>query len=751
MLSRPRRVLVASLAVTLALACAESTAPRAGAPTRVVAVAGRVFGAVVEREADAPLVVRVTDQHARPVAGATVRFGVAQGNGIALSPESAVTDADGRAATRVRAGTLAGEVGVVATVPGVAAPASFSGVVLPGPVARVAIAPRLVRLTGVGSASLPRVDVQDRHGNVVASGQVTYASTDPTLVSVDAGGVVRALRAGASAQLVATAGGLSDTATVSVADPALRPCDAASTVLAPEIGEVHQIAAVGALCVRAGAAGAQLVVIPFSHATSVFAGTPVELLPLGTANPAGEGEPHARALPSAAPERDAGLDARLRASERDLVVRAARERDAGEVAVRAIPSSASLGQLVALNTNSTQECRDPDVRTGRVVALSERAVVVADTANPPGGFTDADYRHFAVTFDTLVHAVDAPAFGAPQDIDGNGRVVIFFTRAVNELSPANASYYVGGFFWARDFLGPGGCAGSNGGEMFYMLVPDPDGVVRDAKGGQSRAFARGFVDSVTVATLAHEYQHLINASRRLYVTRTATPEAPWLNEALSHVAEELVFHRQGGTTPRSNLDGTRFGDARYDAAFLQYAMPNLGRLRSWLQNPESFSPFADDFGTGTSVQSRGASWAFLRYLADHRAADDADVWYRLVNAASSGFANLQQVFGVDPMAALRDFAVSVYVDDLVPGLPARFTQPSWNFRSIFPAVPGNARAFPLATHALRAEITAGTGLRAGAAAYFRFAVPANGESYLQFASGGLPVPASLRFLVVRTR
>ena len=60
-----------------------------------------------------------------------------------------------------------------------------------------------------------------------------------------------------------------------------------------------------------------------------------------------------------------------------------------------------------------------------------------------------------------------------------------------------------------------GVAGSNTGEMFYLLAPDPTGAINGNVG------ATGFVDSVTTSVLAHEFQHLINASRRLYVTRTS--------------------------------------------------------------------------------------------------------------------------------------------------------------------------------------------------------------------------------------
>ena len=43
---------------------------------------------------------------------------------------------------------------------------------------------------------------------------------------------------------------------------------------------------------------------------------------------------------------------------------------------------------------------------GKVVAITDKAIVVADTANPAGGFTDAEYRSIGVTFDTLVDPVD---------------------------------------------------------------------------------------------------------------------------------------------------------------------------------------------------------------------------------------------------------------------------------------------------------------------------------------------------------
>ena len=103
----------------------------------------------------------------------------------------------------------------------------------------------------------------------------------------------------------------------------------------------------------------------------------------------------------------------------------------------------------------------------RATCIAERLIILADTANPRTGFTDAEYRQFGLTFDTLAYPVDVANFGEPSDIDKNQRAIAFFTRAVNEETPRGADYVIGGFFWERDLFpnnvpkAQGGCAGSN--------------------------------------------------------------------------------------------------------------------------------------------------------------------------------------------------------------------------------------------------------------------------------------------------
>ncbi|HEX7978740.1 MAG TPA: hypothetical protein VF461_09075, partial [Gemmatimonadaceae bacterium] len=135
-----------------------------------------------------------------------------------------------------------------------------------------------------------------------------------------------------------------------------------------------------------------------------------------------------------------------------------------------------VGDVVNINVSS-DACSNIQMRGTRIVAISSHAIVLADTLNPTGGFTAADYGRFAVRFDTLVYPLDTDNFGVPADIDGNGKIVILFTRAVNELTPAGSQSYVGGFFYGRDLFPTTdtqnlqGCAGSNVGEMFYLLAP----------------------------------------------------------------------------------------------------------------------------------------------------------------------------------------------------------------------------------------------------------------------------------------
>lgn len=543
-------------------------------------------------------------------------------------------------------------------------------------------------------------------------------------------------------------------------------CTGANALL-PATGSVTLSVQTSSLCLSGGAAGADYAVITFNTSTNAAIGNSAAVTVTGQGTTA-LSTPNriptgivpvqlAGGLQTVNLMRYAGHareDARLRATEaRSLSPYVAgarawmRQRASG--ALRdAIPATVNIGDLLRLNGNSVDPCTNPSIRIGRVAAISNSAIVVADTANPPGGFTDADYQSFAVTFDTLVNPLDTTNFGAPFDLDHTHRELIFFTRAVNELTPPKSGEIIGGFFFARDQFPQTStdpniqaCATSNVGNMFYMQVPDSLGVVNGNK------YTKSDVEQFTVATLAHEYQHLINASRRLYITDAPDFEEDLiLNEGLSHIAEELLFYRTSGLGPMQNLDVNtlRQSQAVIDD-FNQYQLNNQFRYMSYLQSPNTSSPYADD----DSLKDRGAIWGFLRWAADHKGGTQTTTWHALVNSQSTGLANLQGVFGNDILQQFRDYATSLFSDDLPGVTEPRALQPSWNIRSITPALaaPGDP-PYPLTVLPLASGTPVHVSLRGGGSAYVRFTVSAGTAAAITWSS---PAGGGINVALVRSR
>jgi hypothetical protein len=466
---------------------------------------------------------------------------------------------------------------------------------------------------------------------------------------------------------------------------------------------------------------------------------------------------------AASPAINASFEARLRAREREQLttrIPAARRwmaaRRSASAATTlgtysvsrrdgAVPATAKVGDTVTVNVNGIDACDSPTYRGARVVAIGTHSIVLADTSNPAGGFTDADYQRYATRFDTLVYPLDVDAFGAPSDIDQNGRVVLIFTSAVNELTPANASSFVGGFTFARDQFTISdtdrlqGCPASNVGEYFYLIAPDPAGQIN----GNDRS--TGFVDTMTTAIIAHEFQHLINSSRRIYVNNANDFEDTWLDEGLAHIAEELLFYHEAGMSPRSNINTTaiRASEQRRTAFNLDMA-GNAGRYRTYLQAPSSSSPYAKN----DSLTTRGGAWDLLRYLADQRSKTGDKVFYQLVNSTLSGIPNIQNVFGATFTADVRDWNVSHAVDDIAP-VPTELTQPSWDWHSIFLVV--NQGTYPLKYQVMSDGTSYAGNVVGGGAAYYKLAVPANGVATLTLGGQSSSAGSRLQLVVVRTQ
>jgi hypothetical protein len=526
-----------------------------------------------------------------------------------------------------------------------------------------------------------------------------------------------------------------------------------------EVGAVRTLSGGdrGTICVAGGASGAELALVVFRAAAAAASRLQVEATGTGVATAAGPPNPvllpNAVAGTAAEPNLDAGFESALRRREaRELGPHLAAAREAHASRVRAaaradgVLAAQQVGDLVTLNAQAVSACEQVSLRTGRIVAITERAIIVADTMNPADGFTAEEYRQIGVAFDTLVYPVNTENFGVPADIDENGRSLIFFSRAVNEMTPRAATSVVGGFFFGRDLfprIGTQtfeGCPGSNEAELFYMLVPDPAGVVN----GNVRTKEQ--VRRMTIGVLAHEFQHLINASRRLFINNASRFEEAWLNEGLSHIDEELVFYRAAGLGPRLNLDSIRVrSSARIVDALNAYQVSNLSRLNLYLQAPDTNSPHADN----DSLATRGAAWQLLRYAADRRAGDDRAEWMALVNSRTSGFTNFAAVFG-DSLGLERDWAVAQYTDDTNAGTNPIHMHPSWNYRSLLPLLTTSGR-FPLQVRPVPNGGSLEFRLAGGGAKYLRFAVPADTVGRVTLTAQGAALPSNVSVTLVRTK
>ncbi len=602
----------------------------------------------------------------------------------------------------------------------------------------------------------------------VASGSATVS---PVTVTTDTSG-----RAATNVTLGATPGPVVITATVAGTDltavftvgngmtsgTANSACQSATPTTPAAGGVITDLTGTG-ICLGGGTSGAQYALVAFygnpdsSQTANLTVRSTGGVTQIATAShaPAFNAGPTIANARLLATRTQSSFSAHLRdMARRELTpkIRAARLAAQRGASFTAIPANPTIGALVSLNAQGNDPCANPIMVTARVAAVSNTAIVVADTANPTGGFTNAEYTGFATMFDTLIGPLDIQTFGTPSDIDKNGKTIIFFTKEVNKLTPRGSNGVVGGFFFERDLFPTtstsmlDGCPGSNYAEMYYSLVPDPNAVYSDAR-------SKASVQQLTPGTLVHEFQHLINASRRIYVNNADHFEDTWLNEGLSHIAEELLYYRVSGLTPRQNITASVLGrsPAAVDA-FNNYQSDNTGRYEAFLGKPNQTSVYADN----DSLETRGATWNLLRYLADHRGSADADTWSRLVNTALTGQQNVANVFGSTYLTQIRDWATSVFADDLPGQTDARFSQPSWDYRDIFPQlVDGNMQgllSYPLEVFPLSDTSPVTTSVFAGGAAYIRFSVPAGATASIDWSGGvGVGLPTLMRFTVVRSK
>ncbi|MDH3270252.1 MAG: IPT/TIG domain-containing protein [Gemmatimonadota bacterium] len=411
------------------------------------------------------------------------------------------------------------------------------------------------------------------------------------------------------------------------------------------------------------------------------------------------------------------LDERLREIERELT----RGRH-GQVSG---PSRVDMPSAVpALNERRTFQVFQGPGQFQEITAVARhigaRAALFVDENAPSGGYTPQDLAAFSDRFDDYIHPTVTSTFGSESDLDANDRVIVLLSPAVNSLTPRGSAGFVGGFFFGVDLLPES--EGSNQGEVFYTLVPDPSGIYSDPRPKEA-------ILELAPAILAHEFQHMVNFNERVLVRGAEANEAVWLSEGLAQYAEELVARayevESNAESAEIFRDGTRDRAARY------------------LAGPDTVSLIVS-VGSG-SLSERGAGYLFILYLAD-QAGDE--IVGRLTRTTRTGVTNVEAETGTEWAVSLSDWWSAIALDGPDPE----------SGPTVYPTV--DLKGFIGSPYPLAIEdVGAGDFQRSGSlpsasVAYFEIVPAPGGSTTLRLggAAGGVSRPqAGLRMRIVRVQ
>lgn len=235
----------------------------------------------------------------------------------------------------------------------------------------------------------------------------------------------------------------------------------------------------------------------------------------------------------------------------------------------------------------------------------------------------------AATLDDLVDAFDnrvfptaKKLFGRHRDVDRNGKFVILMTHWLDHLS--NGKVSLGGFVRGGDFYRDVDPPFSNQCDMMYLNA--------NLKPGKHLQ-----------TLLAHEYTHAITFSEHIFgdylFDEPSRDEESWLNEAISHLAE--------------NIAGEGYSNLDY-------------RVSTFLTSPADYRLVVPDYagaGLWRCHGSRGSTYLFLRWCVDHFG---QEILRELVQSNLSGTRNLE-VATTQPFSELfRFWCVSLCLDGMSP-------------------------------------------------------------------------------------
>jgi hypothetical protein len=273
---------------------------------------------------------------------------------------------------------------------------------------------------------------------------------------------------------------------------------------------------------------------------------------------------------------------------------------------------------------------DPDdftLVTADLKYEGDHTLLYLDSSTHFSCITDQEAENLGEKFENDIYPINTSSFGSESDINRDGKVVILLTPVVNELTPPGPSQdgIIAGFFLPGDLLPtyvPTGA--SNGMEIYYSMVPDPNGIYGNA---YSKDYALGVMEGV----LAHEFQHMIMFNYRILKFGNGFSAAYmaelWVDEGLSHIAEDLNGHDSD----------------------------NIKRSNIFLADPGKTTLIHG----GDDLDERGASFLFFRYLGDRFG---EDIYRDIVQTKRTGTDNIEYVTGLPFKEVFSEWAATLYFE-----------------------------------------------------------------------------------------
>jgi hypothetical protein len=330
--------------------------------------------------------------------------------------------------------------------------------------------------------------------------------------------------------------------------------------------------------------------------------------------------------------------------------------------------------------------------TATLKHLGPHGLLYLDNSAPAQGYTTTDLDHLGALFDGYMYPIDTTAFGRETDVDGNGSVIVLLSPAVNNLSGNcnTTNAVILGFFFPGDLIT--GSTGSNGGEIFYGLVPNPTST--------TCSISRTFALQTIGPTFLHEFQHMISFGRHVVLAHGQS-EDNWLDEGLSRLAEEL-----GGREIPDSFCAPNTCASTYPFGDIQNAFEYLHK------DTLEVSPLIEPGNVDGTLPENGANWLFVRWLSDHFSADSVlgTSLTRSLDGADSpggvgvtGAANVRAATGTDFSVLVSEWQMANYLTARAgfsdPTGRLRYT--SWDLASVFGATFGGG--FPLQPDSLTTQ------------------------------------------------